>query len=247
MSIALKFRDEKVHHQLQTRAVDETQTFHTRRLDAVKQQEVGDEVKPCGEFDLEMLRVFSNCIMSFIRSPLHQDHLAQGIAQILSVDVDDINRAGEIFFELACAKIVMECSVLSQSESQVQISDEVFVSVNDEDYRTALKETCFRQFIMKYSWLKNRSAETQESKEMKMSYLRLYDDAYETFSKAGLGKLLARRIFAHLEQQDRKVSSKETDRLIEFLDQFFVQNYWAKLWQQTGEKSREIFQLQSIG
>jgi len=219
--------------QIDSRASEETRTISSIRMDTLAQSS-----KPCGEFDLEMLRVFSNCMMAFVRSPMHQQHLADGLSTILNVDPDEVYLTRDCFYDLACAKLVLECSILT--------SPDLYVRVCDQDYGVALKETCFCQFTNQYSAYMLSLGDERELASVTMSQLQLYDDALEAFSKEGVGQLVARRIMRRLKQTPKSITEESVEKLIAFLDDFFVHHYWEKLRADSDVMSPDALPCDSI-
>lgn len=210
----------------------------TRDLSAMRLRKVTESTKPCGEFDLEQLRVFCNCMMAFVRSPMHQQHLAEGLSRILSVDQDEIYLSRDCFYDLACAKLVLECSILT--------SPELYVRVCDHDYGIALKETCFCQFASHYGQHMSNQGDSRELTSVTMTHLQLYDDAIDAFSKEGVGQLLARRIMRRLNHPPKSISEDVVENLIAFLDEFFVHHFWQRLQKDSDVMSPEALERESI-
>jgi len=171
--------------------------------------------------DHQPIDEFTQQVLLLIRSSVHHEMIVEGLSRILPLERDQLARNSVFLFDVACAKLVLECSILTHEDSDIRVTD--------LQYGEQVKEACFRKFALNYRRLADSQKLVEESAIVPLSYLHLYDDASAAFSTEGVGRLLSSRLLRRANSSTISLGPDAMTRLISFIDYYGFHHYWERL------------------
>lgn len=172
-------------------------------------------------YNEDSLDEFVGKILKLVNSPLYREQIAHAVSLYLPLSKEEQLQSQSFFFDIACAKMVLECSILTSDDPEVRVSD--------REHGEALKEACYRNFALHYRDSSEAYGNVEELPQMPMNYLQLYEDAYDTFSMHGVGQLLARQLLKRLNSPVNSPGPQAIAKLVQFVDHYQFRHFWTIL------------------
>lgn len=178
------------------------------------------------QLESAMIRRLVIMIYDRLTSPHMRQELAEQLSPLLNLRADQIERSPEVFAEIACFKLVLECLVL-----QSTVPGEQFC---DPEWGAELSHRCYAAFSEYYARRTRQHGHMLEEGAPQRLYDHIctYEKAVKSQGLAMAGTIFTQRIIELFGRKQKNYSGSTSTILTLMISSSILTNYWPEQFEQ---------------